>query len=288
MNIGWIKLDINILNDTKIKLIRKFPDGDKLLVLWLGLLCLAMKSDTSGYIYITEGIPYTPEDLSIEFDIEKKTVELGLGLFKKYNMIDMAEGGIIEVINFNKHQSLDGIEKVKEQNRIRQENYRKKQKLLLKSGSNVTDNVSNDTDKTRLDKIRKDNINKELETRFETVWRLYPKKLGKEKAFDKFKKQVKTDDDYKKIILSVENYAKHIRKENTEPQYIKHGSTFFNKDWKDWADFKANEKIPQQKKDLKPVFTDEQRKKESPEKIAEVKRLIKESLENTSMEEKDE
>jgi predicted phage replisome organizer len=156
MNIGWIKLDINILNDTKIKLIRKFPDGDKLIVLWLGLLCLAMKSDLSGYIYITEGIPYTPDELATEFDIEPKTVELGLSLFKKYNMIDLTEGGIIEVINFNKHQQLDKIEASKESNRLRQARYRKKQQLLLNPDSNANVTVSNDTDKKRKDNIRKE------------------------------------------------------------------------------------------------------------------------------------
>ncbi len=48
MNLSFIKLDINILDDNKIKLIRKYPDGDKLLILWLGLLCMAMKSETPG------------------------------------------------------------------------------------------------------------------------------------------------------------------------------------------------------------------------------------------------
>ena len=82
MNIGWITLDINILNDTKIKLIRKFPDGDKLMVLWIGLLCLAMKSDLSGYIYITDGIPYTPTDLAVEFEIDLTNVDIVI--YKKH------------------------------------------------------------------------------------------------------------------------------------------------------------------------------------------------------------
>ena len=156
MNIGWIKLDVNILNDNKIKLIRKFPDGDKLIVLWIGLLCLAMKSDLSGYIYITSGIPYTPEDLSIEFSIEKKTIEMGLALFKKYNMIDYTQDGIIEVINFNKHQQLDKIEASKENNRLRQTKYREKQKLLLSSNSNALLTENNVLEKKRKEKKRKE------------------------------------------------------------------------------------------------------------------------------------
>ena len=89
MNLSFIKLDINILDDSKIKLIRRYPDGDKLIVLWLGLLCMAMKSDTPGYIYVTNGIPYTNKDLSIILDLEDKTVDMGIELFKQYRMIDI-------------------------------------------------------------------------------------------------------------------------------------------------------------------------------------------------------
>ena len=114
MQLNWLKLDVNILNDSKIKIIRKYPDGDKIIVLWIGLLCLAMKSNDTGYVYITSGIPYTVRDLSVEFDIEEKTVELGLELLRRFNMIDIIGGDIIEIINFEKHQSLDKIEKMKE------------------------------------------------------------------------------------------------------------------------------------------------------------------------------
>jgi len=124
MIINWLKLDTDILNDNKIKIIRKYPAGDSLLVLWIGLLCLAMKSEQPGYIYITHGIPYSPKELANEFDIEEKTVEMGLQLFKQFRMIEVIEGGMIEIVNFNKRQDLEVIEFRKEQNRLRQQKYR--------------------------------------------------------------------------------------------------------------------------------------------------------------------
>ena len=75
--ISWIKLDVNILDDAKIKIIRSHPDGNAIVVLWVGLLCLAMKSSRPGIIEISDGLPYTVDDLSNLFNIEKKTVELG-------------------------------------------------------------------------------------------------------------------------------------------------------------------------------------------------------------------
>lgn len=169
MIVSWLKLDVNILNDTKIKVIRKYPDGDALFVLWVGMLCLAMKSDNSGFIYITQGIPFTPQDLAAEFDIQEKTVLMGLEVFRKLNMIDFAEGGVIEIINFDKHQDTQKIETIREQTRIRQARFKEnKRKAMITQGNalltrySCVDNASvteesragNDTDKIREDEIR--------------------------------------------------------------------------------------------------------------------------------------
>ena len=126
--ISWIKLDINILDDTKIKIIRSHPDGDKVVVLWIGLLCLAMKSSRPGTIEISDGLPYTIDDLSNLFNLEKKTVEMGIALFCKYRMIEIFDGGTIEVINFAKHQKLEEIEHKRELTRKRVENFRNRNK----------------------------------------------------------------------------------------------------------------------------------------------------------------
>lgn len=126
MNISWIKLDINILDDQKIKIIRSYPDGNALFALWIGLLCLAMKGARPGIIEIADGLPYSLADLSNALNIEQKTVELGLTLFTKYRMIDIFGQNSIEVINFAKHQKLEDIERKRELTRIRTIEYRKR------------------------------------------------------------------------------------------------------------------------------------------------------------------
>jgi predicted phage replisome organizer len=152
--ISWIKLDINILDDAKIKIIRSHPDGNSIVILWIGLLCLAMKSARPGIIEISNGLPYTVDDLANAFGIEKKTVELGLVLFRKYQMIDVFDGNTIEVVNFSKHQSIEEIERKRDLTRTRVKRYREKLKcnaLLTHDSRNVTL-----TDKTRQDKTRED------------------------------------------------------------------------------------------------------------------------------------
>ena len=146
MIVDWLKLDINILNDEKIRIIRTFPDGDSLFVLWVGLLCLAMKSRRPGIVEIADDIPYSIDDLSGLFNIEKKTVELGIGLFVKYQMISIFNGGSLDILNFPKHQKLEQIEHNREQTRERVKKYRERLKCnALLTHDTVTSNAT-DTD----------------------------------------------------------------------------------------------------------------------------------------------
>lgn len=146
--ISWIKLDINILDDAKIKIIRSHPDGNSIVVLWIGLLCLAMKSSRPGIIEISDGMPYTVDDLSNLFNIEKKTVELGLALFAKYKMVDLFDGNTLEIINFSKHQKLEEIERRRELTRVRTVRYRERLRICDASQSHGDDNRQ-DKDKTK-------------------------------------------------------------------------------------------------------------------------------------------
>jgi predicted phage replisome organizer len=176
MNISWLKLDVNILDDSKIKVIRSHPDGDTIVLLWIGILCLAMKSMRPGLIEISDGIPYTADDLANLFGIEKKTVELGLMLFYKYKMIDVFDGGCIEVINFARHQSLETIDRRRELGRQRTARYRERLRLPHEAPEKNSENpeigdasltrysVTRDapvTQQNRIDKSRVDKNRKE-------------------------------------------------------------------------------------------------------------------------------
>jgi hypothetical protein len=68
---------------------------------------------------------------------------------------------------------------------------------------------------------------------FETIWKLYPKKLGKTDALRHFKKTVVTEKDFEDIQSAVKNYQAYIRVEKVEEKFVKHGSTWFNT-WRDW------------------------------------------------------
>jgi predicted phage replisome organizer len=196
INLSFIKLDINIMNDSKIKLIRKMPDGDGMLVLWIGILCLGMKSGRVGTLELGDGIPFTAETLSVELDIPVNTVRLGLNTFKELKMIELWDDGTTFLRNFEKHQNLSKIECAKQKSRESSRNYREK----IKIGSDCHDKDSDSTDKEKeIDTDKEEEIDtdkeeeikikeKELSEEFTRFWNLYDKKKDKDKCFMKWKK----------------------------------------------------------------------------------------------------
>jgi len=142
-----------MFDDEKIKLIEAVPEADMILVIWIKLLTLAGKKNINGYIFLTENIPYTDEMLATLFSRPLNTIRLALETFKNFGMINYDGDGKIKISNWEKHQNIEGMERVRELGRKRQAKYaeREKQKLL-----ETTDVSKRQNDGTRLDKIRED------------------------------------------------------------------------------------------------------------------------------------
>lgn len=139
--VKWIKLKIDMFDDEKIKIIQSMPEGDSLCMIWIKLLTLAGKTNDGGYIYITDNLPYTDEMLSVVFNKPLNTIRLALDTFNKLQMIDSDAKGIY-LLNFEKHQSLEKLEKIKEQNRLRKQKQREKEKQLPAPKENVTSHAN--------------------------------------------------------------------------------------------------------------------------------------------------
>jgi hypothetical protein len=98
--------------------------------------------------------------------------------------------------------------------------------------------------------INKKEIYKE---KFEDIWKLYPNKKGKTNAYKSFTKAIKDGVSLDTIKQGVINYVNYIELENVKPQYIKHGSTWFNQRcWED--DYTIKRKLTT--KDLKIDISD--------------------------------
>lgn len=153
--IKWIKITTDIFDDEKMCLIDALPDRDAIIVIWIKLITLAGKLNRKGVLAISKNIIYTDETLAQTFHRPLNTVRMALEVFEKFGMVEKIDG-VIVLPNWEKHQNIDGMEKIKEQNRNRAARHRKKQKLLAQNNesnviSNVTDNVTV-TDDNAIDK----------------------------------------------------------------------------------------------------------------------------------------
>lgn len=105
---------------------------------------------------------------------------------------------------------------------------------------------------------------------FEMLYRAYPRKIGKAKAFGVLKKTIKTKDDYDALALAITNYCALVKKENVEPRFIKHFSSFVgslnNQVWRDYISIENSES----KKQTKSYFYEN--KKITEEEFFELKR----------------
>ena len=133
--VQWVKLSTDLFKNPKINYLRRLPEGDRLALIWVMLLTLAGRCNAGGMIFLTENTPYTPKMLADELGIREKVILSALSHFEQLDMIRQDSGYII-LTGWEEQQNTEGLEKIREQNRIRKQRYDSKQK------SSVTRNVT--------------------------------------------------------------------------------------------------------------------------------------------------
>lgn len=176
--VSWIKIEIEMFSNRKIKQIRKMPEGNNIVLIWVMLLTMAGRCNSNGIIFLTENIPYTTKMLADELDFEESIIQLALTVLEKFGMITR-DSELLSIPGWEEHQSADELEKIRDQNRKRVAEYRERQKnkvallckkddvTLQKRYSNVTvteQNKNKDKDleldlDTELDKDKEKDIN---------------------------------------------------------------------------------------------------------------------------------
>jgi predicted phage replisome organizer len=160
--VKWIKLSTNMFEDEKIRLIESMPESDMLLIIWIKLLSQAGKTNANGYIYLNENIPYTDEMLATIFNRPLNIVRLALKTFEEFGMIEISEKNFIAISNWEKHQNVEGLDKIRQQTRNRVAKHREKKRVNTGNDScNVTVTHGNATD---IDKELEIEMDKDIDT----------------------------------------------------------------------------------------------------------------------------
>ena len=139
--VKWIKITTDMFDNRKIRHLRRLPDGNNIVLIWVMLLTMAGRCNSGGMIFLTENIPYTPKMLADELDFEENTVQLALKALEQLNMI-VTNDGYFAIAGWEEYQNIDGLEKIKEQNRLRKRKQREKEKLLENPSRDVTGQVT--------------------------------------------------------------------------------------------------------------------------------------------------
>ncbi|POO89209.1 phage replisome organizer, partial [Clostridium sp. 2-1] len=133
-DIKWIKLATCMPDDEKMKLIDAMKERDTIHYVWIRILLLGGKLNANGEIFLSEGKPLTSKMLAILFSRPIDAIKLALRVLSKFGMIEIAPDKVIRIVNWDKYQNIEGMEKVREQNRKRAETHREKKKWEKKAG----------------------------------------------------------------------------------------------------------------------------------------------------------
>ena len=127
--VKWVKLTTDMFDNRKIKHLRRLPEGNNIVLIWVMLLTMAGRCNAGGMIFLTENIPYTAKMLADELDFEENTVLLALQVLEQLDMI-VTDNGFFSIAGWEEYQNIDRLAEIREYNRLAKQKSRAKQKLL--------------------------------------------------------------------------------------------------------------------------------------------------------------
>lgn len=147
-DVKWVKITTDMFNNRKIKHLRRLPEGNSIVLIWVMLLTMAGRCNAGGMIFLTENIPYTTKMLADELEFEESTVILALNALERFNMISQ-DGEAFRIAGWEEYQNIEGLDRIREQTRRRVAAHREKKAALMPCNAtcNVTVTQSNAIDK---------------------------------------------------------------------------------------------------------------------------------------------
>ena len=138
-DVEWIKITTDMFDNRKIKYLRTLPEGNNIVLIWVMLLTMAGRCNSGGMIFLTENIPYTTKILADEIGFDENIVKVAIAALEKLNMVTTNSGCLL-IPGWEEYQNAKGLEKIREQTKLRVQKYREKQKAI--TDCNVTSNVT--------------------------------------------------------------------------------------------------------------------------------------------------
>ena len=134
--VKWVKLTTDMFDNRKVKHLRRLPEGNNIVLIWVMLLTMAGRCNSGGMISLTENIPYTPKMLADELDFEENTVILALQALEQLDMI-VTDNGFFTIAGWEEYQNADKLAEIRAKDRERKRLKRAQAKALLAESTDV-------------------------------------------------------------------------------------------------------------------------------------------------------
>lgn len=158
--VSWIKIETEMFNNVKIGHIRKLPEGNNIVLIWVMLLTMAGRCNANGLIFLTENIPYNEKLLADELGFDESVIQLALTALENFGMITR-DGNMLAIPGWEEHQNIEGMDKIREQNRIRKQKQRERQKLAIEQ--DMSRDSSRDVTQQNKIKNKKEELDRDKE-----------------------------------------------------------------------------------------------------------------------------
>ena len=226
---------------------------------------ILLSLENNGYIYYSGVGDSFAEEIALVLDEETINVEFVLAFLKQKRLIEFSDDTSFK---FTEDVTADlvGSESASARRvrayRKRQRTIANEQKALQCNTDETNRNLDIDIDKekdidnnirsfsdendqvTSEKSVSKEHhsahkpTKKELDDRFESLWTLYPRKVGKQKARKYYERAVKNGTSDEVIRKGIESYNREIQVQGTQTNFIQHGATWFgNAGWENEYNF---------------------------------------------------
>ena len=166
--VKWVKISTDIFENPKIVIISEMKDGSAMVLAWIKLITLAGRLNNSGKFSLKNDKNFDEKTIAKMIKISPKKFQNYLKVFEEFEMI-FREKNTVSISNWDKYQSEDKLEKIRQQTRKRVQSHREKQTEngdKKKRYNSVTERYGNATD---ID------IDKEIEKDIEIYKEKHPK-----------------------------------------------------------------------------------------------------------------
>lgn len=128
--VEWVKITTDMFDNRKIKYLRKLPEGNSIVLIWIMLLTMAGRCSANGMIFLTENVPYTTKSLADELGFDENIIKFALAAFESLNMVRTNPEDFLQISGWEEYQDGEALDKIREVNRNRKRRQRENQKLL--------------------------------------------------------------------------------------------------------------------------------------------------------------